>query len=257
MLVRWWKRRRRRKLIAQPFPASWDEVLQQNVWLYGRLTEPEQASVRQYLQVFIAEKHWEGCRGFHITDAVRVTIAAQVAILVLGIGTEYFDQILSILVYPDAYVAPDTTITRAGVVLEGGSAREGEAWYRGPVILSWEDVLAGSRDETWGENLVLHEFAHQLDMLNGHSADGIPPMNSSEQYDRWTRVMSKQFRRLVQDCERGQRIVLDCYGATSRSEFFAVATEGFFHRPQALRQHLPDLYEVLREFYKQDPVSRG
>ncbi len=257
MFFRWWKRRRRGKLIAQPFPEVWDDVLRQNVLLYGSLKEREQAQVRDYLRIFVAEKHWEGCGGFVITDEVRVTIAAQVAILVLGLGAEYFDAILSILVYPDAYVAPDTTITRAGVILEGGSVRDGEAWYRGPVILSWMDVLAGACDENYGDNLVFHEFAHQLDMLNGHFADGIPPMNSSQQYRRWDDVMKSNYQRLVHDCEQGHRTVLDCYGATNMSEFFAVATERFFQRPKAIQRRHPDLYEILRDFYRQDPAARS
>src|SRR5688500_698276 len=145
MLLRWWRRRRRKKLVAQPFPESWQDLLQQNVFLYRGLTLEEQARVRAYSRVFVEERQWEGCLGFRITDEVRVTIAGQVAILVLGLGEQYFDQVLSILVYPNAFVAPDSKITRAGVVIEGESAHEGEAWYGGPVILSWQDALAGGR----------------------------------------------------------------------------------------------------------------
>src|SRR5258707_1264 len=141
MLLRWLRNRRRRALLGQPFPPAWDDVLRHNVRLAASLTADEQARVRDYVRVFVAEKHWEGCGGLEITDEIRVTIAAQVAILVLGFDKQYFERVLSILVYPAAYVAPGKTSTnQAGVVLEGDSARQGEAWYRGPVILSWPQV---------------------------------------------------------------------------------------------------------------------
>jgi Mlc titration factor MtfA (ptsG expression regulator) len=244
-------------LLGQPFPPAWHEVLQRNVWLYAWLTADEESRVRNYVRIFVAEKHWEGCGGLELTDEVRVTIAAQVAILVLGLPEQYFSRVLSILVYPTAYVAPGRTMTRGGIVLEGASAREGEAWYRGPVILSWHDVLAGSRQETPGHNVVLHEFAHQLDMLNGQIVDGVPPLETREQYDRWTEVFDLHYRQLVRDCEHGHATLLDCYGATSPAEFFAVATETFFTRPHALQHRHPDLYAILGMFYRQNPTARG
>jgi Mlc titration factor MtfA (ptsG expression regulator) len=225
--------------------------------MYRSLSEAEQARVRDYVQIFVAEKHWEGCGGLKITDEVCVTIAAQVAVLVLGLKDEYFDRVLSILVYPTAYVTPDRTITRAGVVLEGESALEGEAWYRGPIILSWADTLAGSRDESDGDNLVLHEFAHQLDMLNSDVADGVPPIESDSESQRWVEVMQREHRRLIRDCEQRHRTVLDCYGTTHLSELFAVATEAFFERPIRLQNQHPDLYQILAQYYGQDPASRS
>jgi Mlc titration factor MtfA (ptsG expression regulator) len=162
----------------------------------------------------------------------------------------------SILVYPDAYVAPGKTITKGGVVLEGESAREGEAWYRGPVVLSWADVLDGGRLQSGGDNLVFHEFAHQLDMLNGRVIDGTPILETRIQYERWTEVINEHYERLVHDCRRGRPTLLDCYGATSVGEFFAVATEAFFEQATALERRYPDLYTVLRDYYRQDPAER-
>jgi Mlc titration factor MtfA (ptsG expression regulator) len=257
VFFRWWKTRRRQKLIARPFPSAWEDVLRTNVHSYGQLAEREQARVRDYLRVFIAEKNWEGCRGFSVTDEVKVTIAAQVAVLMLGFEHEYFDHVLTILVYPEPFVTPDRRVTQAGVVIEGESALEGEAWYRGPVILSWADALEGASADNHGDNLVLHEFAHQLDMLNGRVSDGVPPMESSEQFRRWTAVMGRNFRRLVHDCQQRRHTLLDCYGATNMSEFFAVATERFFQRPTDLQREHPDLYGILSEFYRQDPASRA
>ena len=241
----------------QPFPPAWDNVLRTNVRIFDSLTAEERAQVRDYIRVFVAEKHWEGCGGLEMTDEVRVTIAGLVAILVLGLAEQYFTRVLSILVYPTAYVAPGKTMAKVGVVLEGDSARAGEAWYRGPVILSWDEVLAGGRQETHGRNVVFHEFAHQLDMLNGQNVDGTPPMESQEQYQRWVEVLGTDYRHLVDACEHGHSTLLDCYGATSLAEFFAVATEVFFTRPHAFEHRHPKLYAILGEFYRQNPTARA
>lgn len=256
MLFRWLRNRRRRALVQQPFPPAWEDLLHENVRAHRRLNTGQQGQVRDYVRIFTHEKHWEGCGGQQITDEVRVTIAGQVAIQVLGLPTEYFDHVLSILVYPDAYLARASTATGPGIVIEGDSARQGEAWYRGPVILSWSDVLAGGLGHTHGRNLVFHEFAHQLDMLNGRRADGIPPLETAAEAERWVRVVGEQYRQLVHDCSHGHATLLDCYGTTNLAEFFAVATETFFERPTAMQHRHPDLYACLREFYRQDPLAR-
>lgn len=256
MLFDWLTNRRRRKLIARPFPAAWLEVLQSNLHHYARLTAAEQARVRDYVQVFVAEKHWEGCGGLQLTDEMKVVIAGLVAVLVLGFPPTYFDAVITLLVYPAGYVAPESTTNRGGVIVEGSSARLGEAWYRGPVILSWSDVAECGRGMSGGRNVVAHEFAHQLDMLNGRQTDGVPPFESEDQRRRWNDVMAREHRRLVRAYELGEPTVLDYYGATSRVEFFAVATESFFEAPGALRTYNPELYAVLREFYRQDPAAR-
>ena len=257
MFLTWLKRRRRRRLLAQPFPDHWAEMVRRNVYHYAFLTERQQAKLRDDLRILVAEKNWEGCGGLLMTDEIKVTIAAQAALLLIGLEGEYFEMVQSILVYPDAYVAPGQTITRGGVALEGESHREGEAWYRGPVILSWADALAGGRHESDGDNLVLHEFAHQLDMQNGRSIDGTPLLAQRQQYDRWQRVMHAEFDRLQRDCRRGRPTLLDCYGAENIAEFFAVSTECFFERPVEMRQRHPQLYDILRDFYCQDPARRA
>ena len=124
------------------------------------------------------------------------------------------------------------------------------------MVLSWADVLAGARHRTRGDNLVLHEFAHQLDMQNGRIVDGTPPLESAEQYRRWQEVLSEEYERLIRDCEHGRPTLLDCYGATSVGEFFAVATECFFERPGELAERHPSLYEILSGYYRQDPAER-
>jgi Mlc titration factor MtfA (ptsG expression regulator) len=255
MLFAWLKRRRRRKLLAAPFPPEWLAHLRGNVALYATLTEAEQAKLRDDLRVFVAERHWEGCGGLTVTDEMKVTVAAQACLLVLNIEHDYFSRVPSILVYPSGYRTPAERHGPDGTV--GGSpGRLGEAWYRGPVVLAWDAVLGGGKDPHDGQNVVLHEFAHQLDFLDGY-ADGTPPLPSRAAYRRWHDVMTAEYDRLVTDSRRGQARVLDSYGATNPAEFFAVATEAFFEKPLPLRQRHPALYEVLRDYYRQDTAERA
>lgn len=258
MFFSWLRQRSRRRLLARPFPDEWTKILSRNVYHFAHLTEFEQGKLCDALRILVSEKNWEGCGGLSMTDEIKVTIAAQAALLLLGFeDEEYFSKVQSILVYPDAYVAEGHTITKGGVVLEGQSHREGEAWYRGPVILSWADALSGARHQARGSNLVLHEFAHQLDMQNGRVVDGTPPLSTREQYDRWQRVVKEEFERLDRDCCHDRPTLLDCYGSTNIGEFFAVSTECFFERSREMRDVLPLLYAILRDFYRQDPASRA
>ncbi len=255
MILKWLRWRRRRKLLASPFPEDWLTFLDNNVLFYRNLSETQQEKIQRILRVFVAEKYWEGCQGFNITEEVKVTIAAQAALLVLEMPGQYFDRVQSILVYPTAYFSSGKTMGPGGVVTEGDSAREGEAWYRGPVILSWDDLLQGGRHNHDGRNLVFHEFAHQLDMLNGRFTNGTPLLETKQQYEQWQLVLHSEYQRLVQDCRSRHRPLLDCYGATNLAEFFAVATECFFERSRQLKQKHPELYEILQGFYHQDPAS--
>jgi MtfA peptidase len=253
MLFTWLTRRRRARLQSQPFPKGWQEILRENVHCAGSLSEDRTGEWQRRMQVFVAEKNWEGVGGLTLTEEMQVTIAGLACYMVLGMPDQYFDNVLSILVYPTAYVAPDQHVTPAGIVIEGGQARMGEAWYRGPVILSWEDVLESGRGQSHGSNLVFHEFAHQLDMQNGRMIDGTPPLPSRELAERWPVVMEREFQQLQQDCRGFGRPLLDCYGTTNRAEFFAVATETFFCRPAALSTRHAELFEVLKAYYRQDP----
>ncbi|PQO37286.1 hypothetical protein DTL21_04890 [Bremerella cremea] len=255
MIFKWLKNRRRRRIREEAFPTTWLEILEGNVAFYHFLTETQQKKLRADIQVFVAEKNWEGCGGLTMTDEVRVTVAALACILTLSFKDNYYDLVQSVLVYPDAYVAPNQTITKGGIVFEGESNREGEAWYRGPVILSWADAQAGARGESGGHNLVFHEFAHQLDMQNGRDVDGTPVLPSTERYQQWGQVIPREFQQLQMQCSHGMPTLLDCYGATNISEFFAVATECFFVQPRAMQQHHAELYQQFRNFYQQDPAN--
>jgi Mlc titration factor MtfA (ptsG expression regulator) len=253
MLFAWLKQRRRRQLLATPFPAEWLAFLRDNVALYATLTEAEQVKLRDLLRVFVAERNWEGCGGLTVTEEMKVTIAAQACLLVLNIDHDYFGRVPSILVYPSGYRAPAER--HPDGTAGGGPGRLGEAWYRGPVVLAWDSVLGGGKDAHDGQNVVLHEFAHQLDFLDGY-ADGTPPLSSREEYRRWHEVMTTEYARLVRESQQGRARVLDAYGATNPAEFFAVATEAFFEKAVPLMERHPALYEVLRGYYRQDTAER-
>jgi Mlc titration factor MtfA (ptsG expression regulator) len=255
VIFSWLKQRRRRKLAAAPLPAEWKRVIQRNVRLYRGLPPAEQHSLERRTLVFVAEKHWVGCGGLEMTDEVKVTIAAQACLMLLGVPEDFcFDGLLSVLVYPTAYLMPPQH-QQHNVVVDLDLEMLGEAWHRGPVVLSWEHVLRGCRDGDDGQNVVIHEFAHQLDGLDG-AADGMPPLTGRGEQRRWEQVAAAEYERLVASSERGEATLLDQYGATNRAEFFAVASECFFEQPLRLRRRHPELYEILRGLYRQDPAAR-
>jgi Mlc titration factor MtfA (ptsG expression regulator) len=254
MLFSWLTKQRRAKLLSTPFPSEWLEYLERNVPLYASLNEHEQAIVRDNLRILVAEKNWEGCGGLTMTDEIKVTIAANAALLLIGIDHDSFARVMSILVYPSGFRSPEGWRNAGGVVdLDMGAL--GQAWYDGPVILAWDAVLAGARDPKDGQNVVLHEFAHQLDYLDG-LADGTPPLQHKSDYKKWHEVMTREFEKLKAEAAHGHPKVLDAYGATNHAEFFAVATEAFFEKSREMYIRHPELYAVLSEYYCQDPAAR-
>ncbi|MEZ6123365.1 MAG: M90 family metallopeptidase [Planctomycetaceae bacterium] len=251
MLLGWLRNRRRKSVSGRKFPDTWETILSTNVLNRRFLTGEQRERLRRHILIFVSEKKWEGCGGVTLTDEMKVTVAALAGLMVMGRQEDiYFDQVPSILIYPTGYVAPEVTAGRSGIVRQQQQARLGEAWWRGPVVLSWSETLAGARGESPGRNLVFHEFAHQLDMMNGRIADGTPPMETQDQFDRWISVLGPEFDRLVEACRRGHHGIIDCYGATSPAEFFAVLTEAFFERGASLRDHHPEVYAVIRDFYR-------
>jgi hypothetical protein len=254
MILSWLRQRRRKKILGMPFPAGWLAFLAKNVEHYRLLTPDEQARLRDNLRIFVAEKNWEGCAGLKVTDEMKVTIAGQACLMALGLEGDPFAGVLSILIYPTGYAVPQER-SYEGWSIAGDVARLGEAWYRGPVILSWADVRRDSRHPGYGRNLVWHEFAHQIDMLD-RSTNGTPPLADRGLRRRWHDVMTAEYQQLITDAEAGRATLLDTYGADSEAEFFAVATECFFDCPVELRGEHPGLYELLREYYHQDPARR-
>ncbi len=254
----WWHERQREKILSEPFPDDWAGVLERNVKHYARLPQDQKNQLRDLVQVFVAEKNWEGCGGLELTDEMKVTIAAQACLLVLARDHKLFEDVESIFVYPSAVMRPareQGVFVRSSNVLDGGpTALLGEAHVRGPVVLAWDRVLRDGKNPSDGHNLVYHEFAHKLDMEDG-SADGTPELENRAQVQRWRDVCERSFLALRRRTERGQQTFLDAYGATNEAEFFAVATEHFFDQPRELKRVDPDLYEILAGFYQQDPAS--
>ncbi len=253
MLLSWWTRRRRRKILAEPFPAAWRKILADEVGHFALLPAADQERLRNAVQILVAEKAWEGCRGLELTDTIRVTIAALASVLILGLRDYYFDNVQTVLVYPEEFVVPEDKPLGGEVALHGESDRLGEAHARGPVILSWASVREAAAEPGCGENLVFHEFAHQLDLLNG-DFDGTPALADRGLRQRWAEIMNREYRSLTRAAERRRETLLDPYGATSPAEFFAVTTECFFDAPLPMRDELPELYQLFRDYFHQDPA---
>ncbi|MBC8070800.1 MAG: zinc-dependent peptidase [Deltaproteobacteria bacterium] len=258
MLFSWLDERRRRKILEQPFPAAWLAILDKRVAHWDWLDDDERTRLTQLIQVFAWEKHWEGAGGLELTDEIRVTIAAEACLLILGLDHALYRQVESIVVYPDTVVAPPPragffTVARAPT--ETGMPVLGQAMHRGPVVLVWNAVRRDSANAKDGHNVVMHEFAHKLDMLDG-GADGVPPLADDATYNRWIEVFTQEYEALKRDSERGRRTWLGDYALTNGAEFFAVATEHFFEKPRGMQRDHAALYELLRDFYRQDTAAR-
>lgn len=250
----WLKKRHRKRVLSKSFPAKWLSIIQRNVPFYDCLPPEDQFELQRLIQVFLDEKKFEGCGGLEITDEIRVTIAAQACILLLGGTSDFYPKLFSIIVYPSAFVAKVQQYQPGGLVSEGIQPRLGESWSRGAIVLSWDDVLQGASDIHDGHNLVYHEFAHQLDNESG-KGKGAPRLPKPSMYISWARVLTKEYQSLVDAVVNHRPSLLDRYGAASPAEFFAVATEFFFEKPIELKAVHPDLYEQLRLFYRRDPAS--
>ena len=252
-MFRFLKQQRRQRLRAQPFPSAWRSIITRNLPIFRRLPPEDQTELLGHVQVFLAEKHFEGCGGLELTDEIRVTIAAQACLLLLHRATDYYPQLTSILVYPSGYTSYEARHLEGNIWDEGGEPRLGQTARRvGSLVLAWDDAKRGAAHPSDGRNLVLHEFAHQLD-YEDFRTDGAPALTTRAEYLAWARVMSKEFAALQSADEAGTPTVLDTYGATNPAEFFAVVTEAFFERPRALRARHPELYAELARFFRQDP----
>jgi Mlc titration factor MtfA (ptsG expression regulator) len=220
----------------------------------GALSAEERARLETLVARYVGRWGWEGCAGLVVTDEMRVAVAAQAARLAVGMDGDPFRNVRTVLVYPSAFVTPNERRDELGIVSDR-MVESGEAWHgRGPVIVSWDDAREGLDVGNDGSNVLLHEFAHKLDMLDGW-ADGTPPMSSRAEHALWTRTMTEEFERLRHALAEGRAGVLRDYAATNPAEFFAVATEAFFERPDDVKRRAPALYERLAAYYRQDPAS--
>ena len=249
------RRRRRDRLARQPFPPEWLEILRKRFPYYRLLSAEEQRRLQLLIRSFVDAVRFEGCAGLAMTDEIRVTIAAQASILLLNRDEDAYPGLRSVLVYPTAYSVPSQHVDEIGVVHEGYDTHVGEAWERGAVILSWDDVRRDTAETSDGQNVTLHEFAHQLDQQDG-AFDGAPLLDTHTHYRSWARILMKEYEALQRAAERGDPSLIDEYGATDPAEFFAVVTEAFFEKPKALQAKHPELYAELRKFYRQDPAER-
>jgi MtfA peptidase len=247
-------RRRRERLRRQPFPDAWLRILRRRVPVYRRLPAELQRQLQGHMQVFLAEKDFIGCDGLTVTDEMRITIAALACLLILNRETDYYPILRQVLVYPSAFLVDMEESDEAGVVRSDSQVLSGESWSQSQVILSWEDVVEGAAVADDGYNVVIHEFAHQLDQEAGY-ANGAPELASRGHYARWSKVLGEEYERLRESVEAGEQSLLDDYGATDPAEFFAVLAEVFFEQPQALREENPLLYDELGRFFRVDPAA--
>ena len=249
----WFRNRRRRAVISQPFPDSWDDYLARRVRHFERLTSTEQDRIRAVVQILVREKQWVGY-DCEVTDAMRVAIAGNAALLTLGFDKPYyFDRLDTLVVHRSAIVRSAEQSAKNPWMGEPG-VHLGEAWHDGPFVLPWATIQLESPGKAPGRNVILHEFAHHLDGLGG-DVDGMPPLSDGDAEASWYAVTEHEYWRLVGNSQRNEATVLDPYGAESRVEFFAVATEAFFETPHALRRRHPELYQTLQSFYHQSPAA--
>lgn len=247
----------REKWLDAGFPREWADILRQRMWQYSHLPRSLRERVENVATVMFHERQWTGGNGYQVTDVMRVTIAANAALLTLGLDEPYyFDRLTDIIIYPRPFFLTADQATHWSTDPVFGSAVEsprlGEAWHRGPVLLAWSSILHPERSNH--TNVILHELAHHLDGLDGDMS-GAPPMSDSNQLRDWFRVTEEHFLQLVGQVRRDEATLLDHYGASDRVEFFAVATECFFERPHDLKQRHPRLFEVLATYFRHDPTT--
>jgi len=251
-LIRDW--RRRRLLARETIPAVLWDPLAAELPTLARLDRDARERLRAQVLVFIHERAIVAAGGLVLSDAMRVRIAALACLPVLELGLDCYDDVLSIVIHPDEFVVPDREVVdEAGVVHVGDDVLSGEAWEQGPVVLAWKDIEASGRGE--GFNVVVHEFAHKLDLLDG-AFDGMPPLHREMRAGDWIAAFQSAYDDLNARLDRGEETWLDPYAAEEPAEFFAVCAELFFDVPADLRAEYPQIYAQLAAFFRQDP-ARG
>ena len=249
----YWREYRRNKIKAKPFKKQWRKIIQKRMPYFKQMPADLQLQLKQHIQVFLAEKKFIGCNGVKITDEIQITIAAQACLLLLNRKTDYYPKLNTILVYPRAFIKEQQSLNVDGVQQIRKMALAGESWGFGKVILSWQDTLDGAKIPNDGRNVVIHEFAHQLDQENG-KANGAPILDKEQTYQCWSDVFSLQFEKLQRQAKAGKPSLFDYYGATDPAEFFAVASEVFFEQAHQFQSEFPMLYGQLKQYYQVDPI---
>ena len=248
----WSKKQVRTALLAAPLSAHQRDVIDLQVPIIRRLPSSLRQKLDGKVNLFLDQVGFYGCDGLEVTEEMELSIAAQACLLVID-SELWYDSLTTILIYPDAFKSQQRK--QSGyVVSEKEIVRTGESWDRGPVILSWVHSKQGALDDRDGQNLVLHEFAHQIDSLSG-GTNGVPILSAGQSFAEWEKVFLSAYGAHVQAVEHGRCTVIDPYGATGHEEFFAVSVEVFFERPKDLRHELPEVYEQLSKLFRLNPVE--
>jgi len=220
----------------------------------ARRSDADLTELRRLTSLFLDEKEFSGAGGLAVTDAMAVRIAVQACLPVLRIGLAPYRGFVGIVVHPDEVVAPREVVDDDGVVHQYDEVLSGEAMGGGPLMLSWTDVYEAGQSAEWAYNVVIHEFAHVLDMADGE-ADGAPPLPSLAERERWIALLDAEYERFCRHVDAGRDTVLDPYGAESVDEFFAVAVEAFFVAPEDMHREHPKLYALFAGYFRQDPAA--
>lgn len=223
--------------------------------LFSGLSSVQKAYLRELASLFIYQKNLRVAQGMLLSSAMQIKIAAHACLLILEWDLGAYQGWRDIIVYPTGFIVERDEVDELGVVSHQQQVLEGEAWLTGPVVLEWQSFDEQTRSFTPGHNLVLHEFAHKLDMLNG-AANGMPPLHPSMKREDWTQAFSQGFAQLQHQVEFGLNPTINAYAATDPAEFFAVSSEYFFTAPALLHRHFPRVYQQLKLFYRQDPLAR-
>ena len=251
-LRRWLTRRLlRRHPISR---AVWQSVTRSAPLLSG-LDAVQMAHLREMATWFLHRKSITGAQGLDVTQSMRVAVAAQACLLILNLGVEYFEGWVGVILYPGAFRVRHAQVDAIGLVHDETRDLSGESWLRGPVILSWDEIERDTRHRRAGRNVVVHEFAHKLDGLNG-STNGMPPLHRGMSREKWAEELSGAYDALCLQVAAGESPFIDPYAATSPAEFFAVASEYFFTAPGVLEKCCPGVHEQLALFYQPQKPSR-
>ena len=252
VITRLRRKARRQRALRQPFSDEWLEILKKNLPPYAKLSDGFRLELHDNIRIFLSEKSFEGCGGLTITDEIRVIIAAQACMLLLNRKIDCYPKLRSIVVYPSTYVDSGKRLFVGNSSQR--SARLGESWGHGTVVLAWDSVKQGAFNFKDGRNVAIHEFAHQLDQEDG-VADGAPILENRSAYASWAKIFSQEFIRLQKNKKKRKRSVFNKYGATHPAEFFAVVSESFFEKPKQFQKKHPELYEELRNYYRVNPIE--
>ena len=233
---------------------QWHDITH-NIPVLRYLSSTEKARLRSLTTLFLYKKTFSGANNLLITDAMRITVASQACLQILNLGIDAFNGWVEIIVYPAAFNINRDVAGADGLIHNENTSLSGESWDRGPLILSWHDVERESYGLYPGRNIVIHEFAHKLDMLNGR-ANGMPPLHPNMPIETWTSTLSQAYELLQQNIDNFDHSYINPYAGTNPGEFFAVISEYFFTAPEILLQYCPEVYEQLKQYYRQNPLLR-